>query len=98
MYFNNIFFLFYFQKMDDSLSNISYHRDLSLNDSECSSDPEDSENNAFVSFNIDFPFSPYLYYHSVRGAENFHIYLWIAMDLGKDRFPLPQHYLSLLFV
>jgi hypothetical protein len=33
-------------------------------------------------FNIDLPWSPHLYYYSVRGAENFHIYLWILKDWG----------------
>ncbi len=33
-------------------------------------------------FNIDLPWSPSIYF-SVRGAENFHIYLWIAKDLGS---------------
>lgn len=33
-------------------------------------------------FNIAVPWSPQIYF-SVRGAENFHIYLWISKDLGK---------------
>jgi hypothetical protein len=33
-------------------------------------------------FNIGVPWSPQIYF-SVRGAENFHIYLWIAKDLGE---------------
>jgi hypothetical protein len=33
-------------------------------------------------FNIAVPWTPNIYF-SVRGAENFHIYLWIAKDLGQ---------------
>ena len=32
-------------------------------------------------FQITFPWSPQMYF-SVRGAENFHIYLWILKDLA----------------
>ena len=40
--------------------------------------------------NIDIPWSPHLYYYSVRGAENFHIYLWILKDLGRFCFSIGQ--------
>lgn len=53
----------------------------------------DLSTRAFLSkidrFNIDIPWSPHLYYYSVRGAENFHIYLWILKDLGLYFHVLP---------
>ena len=42
-------------------------------------------------FNIDVPWSPKLFYYSVRGAENFHIYLWILKDIGT-RFTIHNHW------
>ena len=34
-------------------------------------------------FNLAVPWTPNIYF-SVRGAENFHIYLWIAKDIGMS--------------
>jgi hypothetical protein len=33
--------------------------------------------------NIGYPFSILRWLTTVRGAENFHIYLWIAKDMGE---------------
>ncbi len=45
----------------------------------------DQQNNLQVhNFYITMPWSPQVYF-TVRGAENFHIYLWIAKDLSWTR-------------
>jgi hypothetical protein len=33
--------------------------------------------------NIGYPFHPSRLISTVRGAENFHIYLWVAKDIGS---------------
>ena len=35
-------------------------------------------------FNIELPWSARIWLMSLRGAENFHLYLWIAKDFGKN--------------
>jgi hypothetical protein len=42
-----------------------------------------NKHSIIAKLNIAKPWDPKDYFRTVRGAENFHIYLWVLKDLGN---------------